>query len=173
VDLTAWQDWLTLGLACLAAMGGVVLTVLTLPGAWLVVLAGLGIAISRPDMVSWWVVVILAVIAGLGEAIEAAASAFGAAKAGASRHAAWASIGGSLVGAVLGIPILPPLGSIVGGALGAAAAAVAVERWAMKKEWKAVGKVGAGAAIGRLAATIAKTLVCVVTGLVLVVSVAV
>lgn len=172
MNLGAWQDWLTLGAAGVVALLAVAMTVLLLPGAWVVAGAGLVIAIVRPDMVPWWVVVILVVVAACGEAIEAAASAAGAAKAGASKHAAWASIGGSIVGAILGIPVLPPLGSIVGGALGAAVAAVAVERWAMKKEWKAAGKVAAGAAIGRLLAIAGKTVVCVVAGVVLVVAVA-
>ncbi len=173
MDPSAWQDWLVLAIAGVAALAGVVLTVLTLPGAWLVVLTGLSLAIARPDMVPWWVVIILVVVAGIGEACEAGASALGASKAGASKQAAWASIGGSLVGAILGIPFLPPLGSIVGGALGAAVAAISVERWAMKKDWKDAGKVGAGAAVGRLLAIFAKTVVCVGAGVALVLAVAV
>ncbi len=172
MNISDWQDWLVMVIAAFCVGVGVALTVVTLPGAWLIVLAGLGIAIARPDMLPWWVVLILAAVAALGEVAEAVSSAAGASKAGASKKAAFASIVGSIIGAILGIPFLPPLGPIVGGILGAGAAAVAVERWVSKKEWGAAGKVAAGAAIGRLLSMVAKTLVCVAVGVILVLVVA-
>jgi hypothetical protein len=167
MTLTSWQDWLVLTISALCGLVGVVLTVLTLPGAWVVCGAGLVIAVVRPDMVPWWVVVILVLLAVTGEVIEFAASALGATKAGATKQAAWASIGGSILGAILGMPFLPPIGPIVGGALGAAVCAVGVERWYAKKTWKESATVGGGAALGRLASTVAKTLVTVGCGMIL------
>ena len=73
------EQWIVVAGTPIIAMLGVVLTFVTLPGTWLIVLWSLGVAIWQPDVVPWWVVVILGVLAAAGEALEFLASAVGAA----------------------------------------------------------------------------------------------
>ena len=100
-------NWILLGLAALFA--------------WLVPEAG-----SRG--LSWTVVGVLAGLVLLGELIEFAAGAAGAAKQGASRRSiAFSLIGGlagSIAGAAAGLPI-PVIGSIAAALLGGAAGSFA------------------------------------------------
>jgi hypothetical protein len=60
------------------------------------------------------------------------------------------------IGGSFAIPI-PVLGTIVGAAAGAGAGALLLERAGGKKTWMQSGKIGAGAAAGRLVATIIKS----------------
>ncbi|MCC6322771.1 MAG: DUF456 family protein [Phycisphaerales bacterium] len=147
---------------------GVALTLLTLPGIWFAILcAGLAQWWSMSggrwggggeQMFAWWV---LGTCVGLGvcaELIELFASAAGAAKAGGTRRGAIGSVIGGLFGALAGtflIPI-PVVGTLVGAAAGAGLGALLLERAGGQKTWKQSTVVGAGAAAGRLVATIIK-----------------
>ena len=162
--------------AVLCAWSGVLLTAFTLPGIW-IGLVGVGlaqwwsIAYHGADhaMFSWWS---LGACVGLGivaEIIEIVASAFGARKTGGSKKAAFASVIGAMIGALLGtflIPI-PVLGTILGAALGAGIGALLTEKHLGEKTWKDASKVGAGAAAGRLAATVVKVGIAALIALVL------
>lgn len=172
MDVSAWQDWLVIGGLFIASVLGVALTAVTLPGTWLTVAAAIIAAAVRPDMVSWSVVAWVTGIAVLAEVIEFVASALGAAKGGSTKAGVTASIGGSILGAIVGIPFLPPLGPVIGAVVGAGVAAAVAERYYAKRTWTQSGRAGAGAAVGRLLSTLAKTALAGVMGSLLVVAAA-
>jgi uncharacterized protein YqgC (DUF456 family) len=106
-----------------------------------------------------WILLALAV---LGEIIEFAAGAMGAAKQGASRRSIWLSLAGamagSIMGATAGIPI-PVIGSMIGalagGSAGAFAGAYLGEVWSQRSHATGVA-VGKAAFLGRLWGTLGK-----------------
>lgn len=139
----------------------------TLPGNWFVVgMAALFVEVMEiggaAQGLNWHAVVLLAVIAAGGEALEFFAGAAGAANKGGSRRAVALAILGTLIGSITGavmglpIPILGPLiGALAGGAGGAFAGAYLGEMWKHGGSEKGV-VVGWGAAIGRLYGTLGK-----------------
>ncbi len=163
------MDHLAAIIVILTSLVGIVLTLLTLPGTWFMLVAAMLVWWWRPDMYEPWTIGVAGVLALLGEALEFVSSAAGSAKAGGSRRGAVGSIAGAIAGAILGTPFLPPIGTIAGGVLGAGAGAVLAERLWAKRTWAEAARSGQGAAVGRLAATILKTGVAVGIGVVLVV----
>lgn len=160
--------WLYYTFAVLLLVNNVVgflLNVAALPGNWLIVI---GTAVfcwfveTDAHHVSWYVVILLLVLAMLGELLEFAAGTIGAAKSGASRRAlvlsVVGSIAGSIVGAILGAPI-PIVGSavaaVLGGAIGAAAGAALGEDW-NKRGLEGTMQIGAAAFWGRMLGTVGK-----------------
>ncbi|CAG1006235.1 hypothetical protein PHYC_03304 [Phycisphaerales bacterium] len=159
-----WSQLAGVGVLVVASLAGVVLTVLTLPGVWLTVLAAIGVRIWHPELVPWWVLIVLLVMAIVAELIEFGASAMGASKAGASRRGAIGAVVGSFVGAIGGTLIPPfPVGTILGGVVGAAAGTLIAERHS-NRTWTDAGKAAGGAAAGRFVATLAKTAVAGIMG---------
>jgi hypothetical protein len=143
-------------LACFA-------TLLTLPGNWFIVAATAVFALiynapGEPG-ISWWTVGGLVGLALLGEVLEFAAGAMGAAKHGGTRRGMLLSLVGAAVGSIWGafltlpIPLVGPLfGALGGGALGAFCGAFLGEKWAGKTTGQSAA-VGKGAFIGRLLGT--------------------
>jgi uncharacterized protein YqgC (DUF456 family) len=147
-----WIYW-TCGVALLlvANLACWLATVFTLPGNWGIVSLAALCAWLLPERAgdelgfSWVAVMILVVMAGIGELVEFAAGAAGAAKQGASRRAmVMALLGaavGSIVGAIIGVPV-PVVGSIVaavgGGAGGRFSAAYLGEYWRPREPRAAV-----------------------------------
>ena len=90
---------------------------ITFPGNWIIVVATLLFAwlVKHPSGtgVNWWVVGVVFGLALLGEVVEFAAGAAGAAKSGGSRRGMLLSVAGamlgSIVGAFLGTAIPVPL----------------------------------------------------------------
>ncbi|HYE02895.1 MAG TPA: DUF456 family protein [Phycisphaerales bacterium] len=151
-----------------ACLLGVALTAATLPGIWLAILVAAACHWWRGDLYSYWTLGVAAGIGLLGEIAEFAASAAGAAKAGGSRRGALGAVIGAVAGAIFGsalIPI-PVVGTILGAAAGAGAGALLAERHA-GKTWTQSTRIGAGAATGRLVATILKVLFAVIVALIL------
>ena len=156
-------------LLVLALVVGWTLTLVSMPGNWLMVLAAAGYAWLGSQtgilQMKWSTVIVLAVLAGVGEIAEFAAGMVGAHRAGGSRRAAVFSLIGSLIGAIggatIGIPI-PILGSaiaaIVGGALGAFGGAAFAEHTRGELAGHSL-KVGQAAFWGRILGTGAKSLV--------------
>jgi hypothetical protein len=172
------QDWYYAWAVLLVvlAIASWALNLLTLPGNWLIVLeAGLFAFLFRPGAhegstdsplpgVHWITVVLLFLLAGLGELLEFAGAAGSVKEGGSKRGAALAmilSMAGAMVGAGVGIPI-PIIGSIVGAVLfaclGALVGAMIGEAWKGKK-LDASFKVGQAAFWGRLLGTVAKVTV--------------
>lgn len=162
----------------LSGLAGWMMNVLGMPGNWLIVALGAGCYfLTREEHVvhvGLFPLIMMVVVAGLGELMEFAASAMGASRLGASKRANLLSIVGSIAGAVVGlfaggiIPI-PVVGSVIGslllGGVGAATGAVCGERWA-GKSWDDSLQVGHAAFWGRLLGTVGKavcgTVACVI-----------
>ncbi|TWT33982.1 hypothetical protein KOR34_38180 [Posidoniimonas corsicana] len=140
-----------------------------LPGNWIVVggAALFAYTVTGPEGLGVGMkgVVLLAVLAGVGELIEFAASAMGAAKQGASkRSVALACVGamvGGVAGVVVGVPV-PVIGSMVaalfGSAAGAFVGAYLGEKWARGAGAPGL-PAGQGAFWGRLWGTAGKLIV--------------
>ncbi len=114
---------------------------------------------------SWAGVVGLLVLAVIGEGVEFAAGALGAAKSGASRRAVLLACVGALVGgimgAIVGVPV-PLVGSMIaalfGSAAGSFAGAYLGQQWSRKPHSESMAA-GQGAFFGRLWGTGGKLLI--------------
>jgi len=160
--------YLELAILILALLAGWLMTVLSLPGNWVMVAATAVYAYFSPEGrfgVSWTTVGILLGLAVLAELLELAAGAVGAARVGGSKRGAALAILGSMVGAIVGamfgtaIPI-PLVGSVIGAvlcaSLGALGGAMLGEAWkgrTLGETWK----IGQAAFWGRFLGTVAKT----------------
>lgn len=147
-----------------ALLVGWLLTVVNLPGTWLIAATSLIYAWLVPDDqrwdLSWTLVGVLTALAVAGEVVETLAVARGAKKLGASRRAALLAIVGSLVGAGCGtgfIPI-PIVGTVIGACLGALIGAMFGEVWKGRTLGHSL-RVGRAAFGGRLQGTLAKILI--------------
>ncbi|MEO1583229.1 MAG: DUF456 family protein [Planctomycetota bacterium] len=151
------------------AVLGTLLTLLTLPGTWLMLLVAIGGKLLLPELIGWPWLIAAGVLAVGGEVVEFGASAAGAKAGGAGRPGAIGALVGGLAGGIIGTIVIPiPIaGTIIGGVIGAGVLAVLFERWKGGKNWRASSKAGAGAAAGKLASTFLKTGVAGVMGLVL------
>lgn len=142
------------------------LNLVTLPGNW-VMLGGAALFAwllpATPERgIGWNVMIVLGVLAIVGEVFEFAAGAAGAAKQGASRRAVFLSMIGAVVGSILGITVgipIPVVGPLVmavfGGAAGAFVGAYLGEAWKGRDE-SARTAAGRGAFFGRIWGTIGK-----------------
>ena len=107
-------------LLILVLLGCWLLTLLGLPGNWLMVVAtsvyACFVPAQSPAAIGWRTVVAILVLAALGEIVELVASAMGVSKQGGSRRSAvmalLGSIGGGMLGVFIGVPI-PLVGSVV------------------------------------------------------------
>lgn len=144
-------------------------TALTLPGNWLMVgFAALYAFLLPADVeprLSWLVVGVLLGLAVLGEIVEFAAGAAGAAQQGGSRRGMVLSVAGAFVGSLGGaalaspIPVIGPLvGALVGGAVGAFAGAYQGEAGSLRPHSERIA-IGKGALIGRLLGTAGKLII--------------
>lgn len=142
------------------------LTLIGLPGNWLIVVLAMIAALllppeSRLDL-TWTTIIVLVILASFGEVLEFAAGALGVAKAGGSRRAAAlaivGSVAGGIMGAVVGLPI-PVVGSVLaallGASLGALVGAYLGEQW-KRQDFEQSVRVGQAAFWGRLLGTVAK-----------------
>ena len=146
-----------------------VLTFVGIPGNWLMAGSTAIYALLVPHDLSlgigWWMVLLLLLLAGLGEALEMLAGMLGAARAGGSKRAALLALGGSLIGGVVGLFIgvpIPVIGSLVaavlGAGLGAMIGAVLGEEWKGRSMGQSL-RVGHAAFWGRLLGTLAKSMI--------------
>ena len=174
MDDSAYLNWWNLAYALILLVifiGCWALNSLSAPGNWLMVLCAALYSwlmpSASPYAFGWWVVVVLTVLAGIGELLELATSALGTRRAGGSRKGAiLAVVGsfvGSIVGVILGIPIpIPVVGSLVGALLfagcGAMLGAYLGERWDGKENREA-WRVGFTSFWARLVGSLAKLLV--------------
>lgn len=152
--------------AVLAAGGAWLLNSFLLPGNWIVVALAAAFAWLMPEhgeqTVRWWVVGVLLLLALLGEIVEFAAGAAGAARRGGSRRAAVLALLGAIVGSIAGALVLAPLpflgpliGAVGGGAVGAFCGAWLGETWKGKSSAETFD-VSRAALTGRLLGTVGK-----------------
>jgi hypothetical protein len=165
--------WLWVVLLIVVIAAGWVLTLLGLPGTWLIVAGAAGYVALGPEAgvvaLGWTTVVALLVMAVVGEVLEFLAGALGAAQGGGSKRSAGLALLMSaifgVVGLLVGAPI-PVIGSLVAAvllaAVGAMIGAVIGERW-KGRDWRPSWQVGKSAFWGRLLGTAAK--VGVATGM--------
>lgn len=141
---------------------------ITLPGNWMIVVTTVLFAwLVQPPTgtgLNWWVVGLVFALAALGEIIEFAAGAAGAAKSGGSRRGMVLSVigamAGSIIGAFLGTAIPVPLvgnliGAVGGGASGAFGGAYLGEYWKGKNENERLN-ISSAAMVGRVLGTVGK-----------------
>ncbi len=149
--------WLV-GLA-ISGVLGVLLAMVRLPGSWLVLVAAVACSWrfdwTRPP---WQLLIILAVLAIVGELVEFLGSAVTARRAGASGRTSLAALVGGIVGMfVFSIP-LPVIGTILGGLLGCFLGAVVAEVTVRRDTMHGV-QVGFFAAVGQVLGILGKTMV--------------
>ena len=161
-----WTYYLWALLLVVCSVVAWLLNLVTLPGNWVIVGGAALFAWLLPEEggrgVAWPTVIALLVLAVIGEVIEFAAGAAGAAKQGASRRAIALSMIGAIVGSIVGLSIgipIPVIGSLImalfGGAAGAFAGAYLGEAWKGRDE-PARKAAGRGAFFGRIWGTIGK-----------------
>lgn len=151
-------------LLTLTALVCVALTVIGLPGTWILLGGAVALEIWRPETFGTWTFVIAIGLAIVAEVVEFAAGSVGASSQGASKRAGLGALVGGAVGAIAGtvlIPI-PVVGTIVGSALGAGLCASGVEMALRQKTTGHIARVGAGAFVGRLLATVFKGAIALV-----------
>lgn len=156
--------WLTGTVVILAALAGIGLTFITLPGIWIAVAIALICTLITPDLLGPWSLGAAVGIAILAEVAEFLASAAGTRGAGGSRAGAMGSIIGSLIGLVVGTAVLaflPVLGSIIGAVIGAGIGAVVAERGVSGRTWASSWRSGQGAMAGRALSIVVKGLFAV------------
>lgn len=165
-------------LLCLAIAAGWLMTLVGMPGNWLIVAATALYAWLGPVdtrlAIGWPAVGMLVGLALLGEVVELASGAAGVAKAGGSRRSAVLALLGSMVGGVVGLFVglpVPVVGSLLAAVVFAGAGALLGA--ALGENWKGRDldsslRVGLAAFWGRVLGTLAKTLVAsVMAGVVL------
>jgi uncharacterized protein len=87
------------------ALAAVSLNVVSLPGNWVILAAGLAMSIYHGGHQPNWVVLVAILVVLLGaELIEFLSGMVGARKFGASKAAAWAAIAGAVIGGLVGVP---------------------------------------------------------------------
>ena len=150
-----------------------VLTVLMLPGNWLMVATAGLVAWWQWDrgMFSPWTLLAAALLAGVGEVLELLSSAAGARLGGAGRWSAAGGLLGALAGLVLGAALIPipVIGPLLGACAGAFAG-VCVSEAAGGKPFRRTLRPALAAGAGRLVGTLLKLAVGVVIWLVLTVA---
>jgi uncharacterized protein len=144
-----------------------VLTLLGMPGNWIMLGAAVGylflVPAESPVGIGWATVIALLVLALIGELLEFLAGALGVTKAGGSKRGAVLALVGSIAGGVAGLFVglpIPIVGSLLGAVLlaglGAFAGAVVGEQW-KGRDFDESMKIGEAAFWGRLLGTVAKT----------------
>jgi uncharacterized protein YqgC (DUF456 family) len=152
--LGAGAAWIVTVALCLT---GVLMSVVTLSGTWLVVLAAGLVAVLSPEPFPGpWTVLAFALIAGLVEGVEALAGAWGVMKRGGSKMAGFLAAVGGLVGFVVGglIPI-PLVGNLIGMLALGFVLVYAWERRRLKRAG-AAASIAWGSVLGRLAVMLVK-----------------
>jgi uncharacterized protein YqgC (DUF456 family) len=164
--MDAWIYYLWSLLLIFACVLAWLTTLVALPGNWLIAGCAALFAWLVPHdpgrSITWTTVAVLAGLAVLGEIIEFAAGAAGAAKQGASKRGVGLAMIGAVIGSVVGIAIglpIPFLGSFVmallGGAAGAFFGAYLGEAWKGRPHVARVAA-GRGAFAGRIWGTVGK-----------------
>ncbi len=145
----------------LILVAGVLLTLLTMPGNLVIVLAAVGYGFfegfARFDS---GFLLALGGLFVLGEAAEFAAGMLGARRQKASGRAVAAAFVGGVAGALLGTAVMPLLGTVAGAVAGAFALSYATE-YGKTGDREQAARVARGAAVGLVVGTLFKLAVAV------------
>ncbi len=156
--------WLYYILTLIAMLTGMFLSILGLPGIWLMVGAvGVYAWLTRfQQFVGTTSLIVLVVIALLAEAVEFLAGSAGAKKAGGSKRAMMGAVIGALIGGIfLSVIPVPVISTIVGACLGAFIGAAVVELMIFKDVDRSL-RVGVGAAHGRFLGILGKLIFSII-----------
>ena len=138
-----------------AAVIGLLLIPLGLPGLWVIILGILGYGwLTEFRTIATWFLIMALGLALAGELIEAWIGFRFARRYGGSRRAGWGALAGGLIGAIVGVPV-PIVGPVIGGFLGAFAGAALFE-YSRERQSGAATRAGWGAVLGRAAAAAVK-----------------
>jgi len=133
---------------------GLIMIPFGLPGTWIIAAGALGYSLLVPGSISIVSVVIIVVLALIGELLEFSLTAKYTRKYGGSRRASWGAIIGGMIGAFLGVPV-PVIGSVIGAFAGAFVGAFVFEYSRAAQHGTAV-RVAWGALVGRVIAATMK-----------------
>jgi len=124
--------WAACALLCL---GGLVLSVFSISGTWLVLGAALGAALltGPGEFPGGLALVGMGAVCVAVDVIEWFAASWGVRRRGGSAAAGWMALLGSVGGAILGGMVVPVLGSLVGMPLGSFALVYATERRRLRR----------------------------------------
>jgi uncharacterized protein len=148
---------------------GVFLVLMQLPGTWLMLGATVGVAWWRWDgwsgagVIGGWTLVVLLVLALVGELVEFLGPAMGAVKEKSSRRAAVLAVVGGVVGAIVGTVVLvflPVVGTLIGAVVGSGLFSMMGDLWA-GRGWEPALRGGKGAAVGRFWGALGKLMIAV------------
>ncbi len=156
--------WTIITVTCgfgLFGLLAILLTLIGLPGIWLMIAVVVGLKWWQPEWISWWMIGSVIVLAILGEVVELLAGAAGSSKAGGSKRAAVSAVIGGIVGAIAGAAFPPIIGAVIWGTVGAGVGAILGELTNEERDWKQTLQVGGAAATGKLLGTLAKTALAV------------
>jgi uncharacterized protein len=144
-----------------SAIVGLLLIPLGLPGLWVILLGILGYGwLTGFETLGAGLIVLVTVLALLGEVFESWIGFRYAQQYGGSSRAGWGALVGGLIGAVVGVPI-PIIGSVIGGFVGAFIGA-AIFEYSRARQSGVAAKAGWGAVLGRAAAAAGKMAIGVV-----------
>jgi uncharacterized protein YqgC (DUF456 family) len=136
---------------------GLALTIMTLPGLWLMVASAAGYALlTHFQFIGWKTLAVLLVWAGIAEVVELTSSGTGAKKAGGGKRGLWGALIGGIIGGIwlsfIPIPVISTLAGVcLGTFLGAMIGELSAGRRVHHSAW-----IGLGAAKGRLVGTFVK-----------------
>jgi uncharacterized protein len=151
-------DWLYYLLLLIVSIAGLFVTILGLPGLWLMVaaLGGFALLTSQHNYVGWPSIITLVAFGLIAEVMELFASAAGSKAAGGRKRGMVGAVVGAMIGGIAGSVLIPVpiIGTIVGACLGAFVGAAVLEL-TDRDFWHAM-RVGAGAAKGRLMGIVIK-----------------
>jgi uncharacterized protein YqgC (DUF456 family) len=149
--------------------------VVGLPGTWLMVVSTALFAwwhwgdpaTGQAGMFSIATLIVITVLAGLGELVEFLTGALGSKRAGGTRWGSAGALVGGIIGALAATFLIPvPLfGSLIGACIGACLGAGGFELLSGRK-WRESAGVGAGAGVGVLAGRVAKLVASVIIWLI-------
>jgi hypothetical protein len=148
-----WVYYLSLLALLLVGLG---ITIMTLPGLWLMLAAAALYAWGTAgQFIGWWTLGVLLVLAGIAEVIETTSAGAAARGAGAGRRGTWgALIGGIIGGILLTIPLFL-VGTLIGVCVGSFLGAMIAELTAGQEVGRSA-LIGLHAARGRFTGTLIK-----------------
>lgn len=162
--------WLLAFALTVLGLFGPALTLIGLPGAWLILVLALLCQWVTPDTFSWWTLGACLILAVIGEIVEFAAGAVGSRRGGGGRRASAGAMIGGIAGAIVGAPFPPVVGAIVWGVIGAGLGAIIGEFTGGNRQWRSHLAIGSAAATGKAVGTIIKTALTLAVYLVIVIA---
>jgi len=143
-------DTIILILLTLWCLLSIAATMVRLPGTWAILLAAIAFAWwSAWEPLGPWTLVILAVVAIVGEVLEFASSVLTARRAGATKQATWGALLGGILGAFFLSFLVPvPLVGTVAGALAGCFLGAVLAELAVHQRIGQSTRVGVFSAIG-------------------------